>query len=139
MRKRTPVVFLAAVLALSVGNAAAVPYTFTNIADNPSEFADLFFFNSPSLNNSGTVAFVVGQFPEGSELHRDTVAAGRTRLEVGTFIGSGGPVATIAEGSGFDVSPPLSQRQRHCGVLCLHGNGWARHLHRCRRAHHDPL
>ena len=57
MRKGTPGVFLAATLALSAGNAAAVPYSFTNIADTSGPFL---FFGEPSLNNSGTVAFAVG-------------------------------------------------------------------------------
>ena len=43
MHKRTPVVFLAA-LALLVGNAAAVPYTFTNIVDSTGPFHT---FDSP--------------------------------------------------------------------------------------------
>ncbi len=34
MGKRTPVIFLTATLALLVGNAAAVPYTFTDIGPN---------------------------------------------------------------------------------------------------------
>ena len=45
------------------------------------------------------VAFVVGQFSDG-ERQRDTVASGRTRLEEGTFIGSGGPTTTLYDNSG---------------------------------------
>lgn len=55
MRKRTVVVCLAAALTLSVGNAAAVPYTFTNIAEISLEGPS--GLPGASLNNSGTVAF----------------------------------------------------------------------------------
>ena len=81
MRKITSVVFLAAALALSVGNAAAVPYTFTNIVDSSGGFGS---FAGNLVNNSGTVAFV-GLL--------DT-------LEQGIFTASGGPITTIADTSG---------------------------------------
>jgi PEP-CTERM motif len=85
MRKGTPGVFLVAALALSVGNAAAVSYSFTNIADSSGAFS--FFDRFPALNDSGTVAFHAF-LDNGVE---------------GIFTGSGGPTTTIADTSGpFD-------------------------------------
>ncbi len=81
MRNKTAVTFVAAALALSVGNAAAVPYTFTNIAEISSGTSR--DFSGPSLNNSGTVAFVVG--PE--------------RLDLNGFTGSDGPTTTVYDSS----------------------------------------
>ena len=106
MRKGTPGVFLAAALALSVGNAAAVPYSFTNIADSSGPFD---FFGTPSLNNSGTVAFVASwtRVSEASS----PAAAGPPR-----------PSPTPADHS-TSLASRLSQRQRHGGVLRPPGHG----------------
>lgn len=92
MSKTTHVVFLAASLALSVGNAAAVPYTFTNIADNSGPFIDFGFPFGPSINDSGTVAFAA------------FLNTGRR----GVFTGSGGATTTIADSRGlFDTFSPF--------------------------------
>jgi hypothetical protein len=88
MRKGTPEVFLVAALALSVGNAAAIPYTFTNIADSSGPFAEFGFW--PALNNRGTVAFPA-------------------RLDIsgeGIFTGRGGPITTIPDSIGRGAGPP---------------------------------
>jgi len=79
MRNGTPAVFLATTLALSAGNAAAAPYTFTNIVEG--NLSDL---NDPSFNDSGTVAFAA----LGREIH------------TGIFTGSGGPITTLYDESG---------------------------------------
>ena len=78
MGHKTSVTFVAAALALLVGNAAAIPYTFTNIVDSSGGY--------PSLNNSGTVAF----FSSDNEVWR-------------ILAGSGGPTTTL-----YDKSGPLT-------------------------------
>jgi len=87
MRERTSAIFLAAAIALSVGNAAAAPYTFINIADNsgPFNFFGGPLFRGPSLNDSGTVAFVA------------TLDTGQT----GILTSSGGAPTTIVDSSCF--------------------------------------
>ena len=128
MSKRTHVLFLAAALALSVGNAAAVPYSFTNI----TTFFCCGILGGPSVNNGGTVAFGVftgidlGIFTardrpttmehEGSgalsgialvpsSLNASGTLAFPARHtplvdREGIFTGSGGPITTIADTSG---------------------------------------
>jgi hypothetical protein len=81
MRNGTPEVFLAAALALSVGNAAAVMYTFTNIADSSGPLFSVFF---PALNNNGSVAFF-------STFDQDAA---------GIITGSGGPITIVADSRG---------------------------------------
>ena len=72
-------------LALSAGNAAAVSYSFTNIADSSGAFS--FFDRFPALNDSGTVAF-----------HAFLDNGGE-----GIFTGRGRPTTTIADTNGaFD-------------------------------------
>ena len=102
MRNRTPVVFLAGALALSAGNAAAVPYTFTNLYDTSGPFGE--FRTTPSLNNSGTVAFFA------------ILDTG----ERGVFTGSGGPTTTIAdEGGRFIELPPSSPSLNESGTVAF--------------------
>lgn len=94
MRKGTPKAFLYAVLVLSIGNAVAAPYKFTNLYDSSGPFNG---FGAPSLNNSGTVAF----------------SASRDKGEQGILTGSGGPTTTITDTSGpFNglSSPSLNNR-----------------------------
>ena len=94
MRKGTPKAFLYAALLLSIGNAVATPYKFTNLYDSSGPFNG---FGAPSLNNSGTVAF----------------SASRDKGEQGILTGSGGLTTTIADTSGpFNglSSPSLNNR-----------------------------
>jgi hypothetical protein len=100
MRIRVRHVFLAA-LAVWVGDVAAIPYTFTKIADLEA-FAT--FDAAPSVNNSGTVAFsghVQGVGP-------------------GIFSGNGGPITTIADTSGkfggFFFEPAINDN----GTVAFH-------------------
>lgn len=69
------------VLILSVGNAAAVSYTFANIVDSSGPLFSIRQGQGRSLNNSGTVAFA-------AEPDREVGS--------GIFTGSGGPITTIA-------------------------------------------
>jgi hypothetical protein len=103
MRKGTSGMSLAAALALSVGNTAAVPYTFTNIADTSGPFSAFSAF--PSLNNSGTVAFAAGLDTGGN----------------GIFTGSGGPTATLYDTRGpFNGLGPFSLN--NSGSVAFFGN-----------------
>lgn len=88
---KLPITVRAAVIGLFIslvasGEAAAATYTFTKITDTKGQFS---FFQSPSINNQGKVAFEAG-LDTGGE---------------GVFTGSGGPTTTIATTSDF---PPSS-------------------------------
>ena len=95
MSKGTLGIVLAAALALSVSNAAAAPFRFSNLYDSSGSFNG---FGFPSLNNSGTVAFGAGL---------DTGSSG-------IFTGRGGPTTTIV-----DSSAPFD----HFGGYSLNNNG----------------
>src|SRR5262245_9388021 len=75
MRRRAFRVFLAAALALSIGEVTAASYSFSNLYDSTGPFNS---FSLPMLNNSGAVAF-------GAEV--DTGGSG-------IFTGNGGPTTT---------------------------------------------
>src|SRR5688572_26155245 len=81
MRNGASAILLAVALALSAGHAAAVSYTFTNIADSTGPFR---VFSTPVLNNTGMVVF-------GGILDTGEQAIVTTR---------GGPATTIADSSG---------------------------------------
>jgi hypothetical protein len=104
MRKRILEVFLAATLAVTVGNAAAVPYSFNNIADSNGPFS---FFSAPSLNNSGTVAFTA---------LLDT-------FEQGVFTGRGGPITTIVDTTGQEAGSPSINDSGTVAFQASRGNG----------------
>jgi len=124
MRNGASAILLAAALTLPVSNAAAVPYTFSNLYDSSGPFNG---FDVPYLNNSGTVAFAADFDTGGSGIFTgsggstttivDTSGpfadlrgyslnnAGTVAFLVGNarvFTGSGGPITTIFSGQGFD-------------------------------------
>lgn len=79
------------------GDAAATPYTFTEIADTVGPFSRFGAF--PSINSAGTVAF----------------EADLKNGQIGIFTGHGGPITTIAgtgDGSPFGgFGPPVINRR----------------------------
>ena len=95
MRKGTREIFLAAALALSVGNAAAAPFTFINIADTQTGPFQVAGLGAPSLNDSGTVAF------------DGLLRAGGS----GIFISNGGHPTTL-----YDTSGPFRRLLQYCCV-----------------------